>query len=216
MNLSCKKNRQLTREEKTFRDDRLFIVASEDTYAVEAYFGLFRQESIKVKVLPTPEGKGSSSPEHVLDRLNEYFQEYELEPDDQLWLALDTDHWTEANHIANFDRVCSEALQKDYYLAHSNPCFEMWLLLHHEDVEPNEQFPRCADVVERLKNRLGEYSKRTLDPQHFGRHLAGKAIERAEALDEDSLAHRWPQKPGSHVYKLARELLGALAGTSGR
>ena len=62
----CKKPRPLTREEKTYRDDRLFVVATEDMHAPERYFDLFQNPRIKVRVLPTQ--GGLSSPEHVLER----------------------------------------------------------------------------------------------------------------------------------------------------
>lgn len=209
MNLFCKKKRQLTREESPYRDGRLFIVASEDTYIVKAYFALFRQERIKVQVLPTPKDDGVSAPEHVLDRLNNYADEYELEKDDQLWLVLDTDHWTEPNHVANFRQVCSEAIKKGYHLAHSNPCFALWLLLHHEDIDTGKPLPRCALVENLLKERLGRDCKRTLDPKHFSPASVRTAIERAKTRDEGALTDRWPQEPGSHVYKLVQELLWA-------
>ena len=32
--------------------------------------------------------------------------------EDELWLMLDTDHWVEPNHIANFNDVCARATQK--------------------------------------------------------------------------------------------------------
>ena len=64
MNLRCKKPRPLIREEKTYRDDRLFVIATEDTYAPDQYFRVFRNPRIKVRVLPT-EG-GLSAPGHVM------------------------------------------------------------------------------------------------------------------------------------------------------
>ncbi len=138
MNLRCKKPRPLTREEKTYRDDRLFVIATEDTHAPEQYFRLFRNPRIKVHVLPTE--RGLSAPAHVFQRLEDFLDEFELAEDDELWLMLDTDRWVEANHIANFIEVCKRATQKGFQLAHSNPCFEIWLLLHVVDLDANGQF----------------------------------------------------------------------------
>ncbi len=64
MNLCHKKPRPLTREEQTFRDDRLFVIATEDTYAPERYFRLLSNPRVHVQVLPTE--CGLSAPEHVL------------------------------------------------------------------------------------------------------------------------------------------------------
>lgn len=180
MNLRCKKPRPLAREE------------------------LFRNPRIRIRVLPTQ--AGLSSPEHVLRRLDEFRKEFELMEEDELWLMLDTDHWVEPNHIANFNDVCTQAAQKGFQLAHSNPCFEIWLLLHVTDLRAGDNFERCGEVVERLKDVLGEYSKRSVDPSRFSKDSIAVAIGRAESLDT-SPVDRWPQKNGSHVYKLVKKLL---------
>jgi len=204
MNLRRRKPRPLAREDKTFRDDRLFVIATEDTLAPDHYFRIFRNPRIKVRVLPTE--AGLSAPEHVLDRLDGFAKEFELMQEDELWLMLDTDHWAEPNHIANFNRVCAEATRKGYHLAHSNPCFEIWLLLHVTDLAAADQFKNCAEVVQRLREALGEYSKRTIDPARFSPDTAALAVARAEKLDAAS-DDRWPQRTGSHVYRVVKKLL---------
>ncbi len=204
MNLRCKKKRELTREETAFRDDRLFIVASEDTHAAVRYFELFKNSRIKVRVLPTEGGR--SAPDHVLQRLDDYKTDYDLMAEDQLWLMLDTDHWTDANHVPAFARVCAEAIKKDYRLAHSNPCFEVWLFLHFAPLGASDRFVRCADVIDRLKNLLGGYRKRTIDPASFDMKSVSIAVQRAAELDNNS-SDRWPQSTGTHVYKIVRQLI---------
>ena len=176
MILRRKKPRQLSREERTYRDDRLFIIASEDTHVAAQYFALFRNSRIKVRVLPTKDGL--SAPEHVLARLDTYKAEFDLVEEDELWLLLDTDHWIEKNHVATFNRVCSESMQKGYQLAHSNPCFELWLLLHKSPLDAMTQFAKCEDVALRLRRILGGYNKRKLDASHFPPASIGEAILR--------------------------------------
>ncbi len=204
MNLRCKKRRPLTREEKAYRDDRLFIVATEDTHAPRQYLDALRNPRIKVRVLPTE--SGLSAPGHVLQRLDEFLEAYRTIAEDEFWLVLDTDHWVEANHIASFRQICAHALQKGYSLAHSNPCFEVWLLLHVAELHEDAQFSRCEQVVARLKDTLGTFSKRSLDMQLFSLPAVRLAIARAEKLDKGQ-NDRWPQKTGSHLYRLARKLL---------
>jgi hypothetical protein len=67
------------------RDDRLFIVACDDTYAPKQYFDFFRITRIQIHVVLTEDG--TSAAEHVLGRL----QGIDHDDDDELWLPLDTD-----------------------------------------------------------------------------------------------------------------------------
>jgi hypothetical protein len=204
MTLRSKKPRPLTRTEGAYRDARLFVIATEDKDAPKNYFNQFKTPQIQVKVLPTEDC--CSSPKHILQRLDDYKKEFDIGEGDELWLMLDTDHWIEPNHIKNFDNVCCEAAKKGYQLAHSNPCFEVWLLLHVSNLGLSDQFKRYADVLKRLKQVQGAYKKDSSDPILFSFEKATVAVERAAALDT-SPADRWPQKTGSHVYKLVKKLL---------
>ena len=89
MSLFQRKNRPIPSRDKDpeiLRDDRLFIVACDDTYAPKQYFGFFRLPRVHVHVQETTDG--SSVAQYVLERL----LSYEYEDDDELWMLLDTDH----------------------------------------------------------------------------------------------------------------------------
>jgi hypothetical protein len=206
---TCKKPRPLERDLGALRDAHLFIIATEDTYAPAQYFGMFRNPKIQIRVLPAEGGK--SAPEHVITRLDEFKNKFDTDDDDQLWLMLDTDHWTQPNHIQNFRTVCSEAVNKGYELAHSNPCFEFWLLLHLEEPEADRPFAACEDVLKRMRQILDGYNKQRLNLEHFPPESIQTAVDRAERLDrqpDGTPDDRWPQKPGSHVYRLVKHLFG--------
>jgi hypothetical protein len=191
------------------------VIATEDTYAPKQYFeesSIFKNPRIYVPALPSKGGR--SAPEYVLDRLKEYRDETrrknELLDEDEFWFVLDTDHWTQPNHIDNFTKVCREGSEQGIGLAHSNPCFEVWLLLHFEDVDAVGQFRASKDVEERLRSVLGQYNKKRLDLSRFDRKSAETAVERAETLDNSS-ADRWPQRTGTHIYRLVKRLLANVS-----
>jgi hypothetical protein len=118
--------RPLVRETATFRDDRLFIVACEDTYAPKQYFEFFEIPRVQIHVVPTE--YGLSSPQRVLDRL----LAIEHEEYDERWLLIDVDHRGAGPHIANLVQTLREARRQGVNAAICNPCFELWLLLHHK------------------------------------------------------------------------------------
>lgn len=86
MPLTHRRPRPLSRDQQTFRDDRLIIIACDDTYAPKQYFGFFRFPRVHVHVVETLDG--TSSAQAVLQRL----LGYDFEEDDERWLLLDTDH----------------------------------------------------------------------------------------------------------------------------
>jgi hypothetical protein len=212
MRLIHKRSRLLNRPDLQ-RDASLIVIATEDTYASQQYFEestIFRNPRVHVLALPTEDHR--SAPEHVLNRLKDYHDKMEqnngLQDDDEFWLMLDTDHWTQSSHVANFKQVCGEALTCGFQLAHSNPSFEVWLLLHFIELDASEQFPNSGKVEVRPKKILGGYNKNRLDLSRFDREKAATAAARAEKLDNAS-TDRWPQQTGSHVYRLVKRLLAS-------
>ena len=87
MSLLNRKPPPLGRAARKERDDRLIIVATEDTYAPEQYFKSLQFDRVRVLILPTQDN--NSSPKDVVDRLcnihkraceqNEYL-------DDEFWV----------------------------------------------------------------------------------------------------------------------------------
>jgi RloB-like protein len=175
------------------RDARLFVIATEGKETEKQYFNMFNSSRIKVEVLPTGDD-GKSAPQYVLDRLDIFREQYDLDADDMLWFVSDVDRWPEKN----LSTVCRAAKQKNYGLAISNPCFEVWLYLHFADLHPDD----CTgkDFEQRLKTTLGKYNKSNLDILAYQSGIK-EAIERAKNLHPD-LQEYWPTSIGSHVYRL--------------
>lgn len=172
-----RKPRPLTRDESTFRDDRLFIVACDDRYAPKQYFDAFRISRVKIHVVPTEDG--TSSAEHVLRRL----LEITFEEGDERWLLLDTDHHVQGTHLASFTAALSEAKRQGVQVALSRPCFELWLLLHHSEEGDVSALADAQAVAKALQKKLGGYDKTNLKAAHFPQSLVATACERARRLD---------------------------------
>jgi hypothetical protein len=122
-----------------------------------------------------------------------------LQDNDQFWVLLDTDHWTDANHVAAFSRAVKESEDMGFRVAVSNPCFELWLLLHVADVGSVSD---CASVEQELRRVLGSYSKTNTPTARLMPGL-DSAIERARVLD---VSGRWPQRTGTQVFRLIENL----------
>ena len=206
--------------QEAFRDARLIVIASEGKDTERIYFKALAKEytnpRVHIHILERSEAEqNNSSPEYVLKQLNNYKEQYALESDDELWIVVDKDRWTEAM----LSRVATECAQDDYmHMALSNPCIELWLLLHLVDatlLTPEEQQQwlenrrksKSADpyLKVRLRQEMGSYHEAAYDAQMLIAHVEA-AIERAKALDKNP-ADRWPQTLGTRVYLLAESVM---------
>lgn len=217
------RNSLIRERREAFRDARLIVIASEGKDTERIYFKALAKEytnpRVHVHILKRSEDeKNNSSPEHVLEQLNEYKCQYELEADDELWLVTDKDHWTEAM----LSRVATECMQDvSMHMALSNPCFELWLLLHLVDVSsltPEEQRLWMENrrkskssnpyLKVLLRQKMGSYHESAYDVLTLIQHVE-VAIERARLLDKNP-ADRWPQTLGTRVYLLAESVMNRI------
>ena len=163
---------------EAFRDARLIVIASEGKDTERIYFKALAKEytnpRVHVHILErSVDEQNNSSPEYVLKQLNGYKSLYDLEADDELWLVVDKDQWKD-KMLSCVAMEC--ALEVSMHMALSNPCFELWLLLHLEDavsLTPEEQMlwkenrrkSKNADpyLKVRLRQKMGSYQWVTRD-----------------------------------------------------
>lgn len=205
---------------EAFRDARLIVIASEGKDTERIYFNALAKEyanpRVHVRILERRDDeKNNSSPKHVLEQLKDYKSQYYLEEDDELWLVVDKDHWTDGM-LSQVATVCTQDVSMR--MALSNPCFEVWLLLHLEDVTSltseerklwmeNSRKSRNADpyLKVRMRQDMGSYHESDYDAKALIEHVE-TAIGRAILLDNNP-DDRWPQTLGTRVYLLAESVM---------
>lgn len=200
------------------RDAKLIIIAAEGTNTEKKYFDdlvdAYVAPNIHVEVLERIDA--GSDPKTVLKALDDFRERYSLRLGyDELWLVIDVDRWHK-KHLSDVGSLCS---QKNYGYAVSNPCFELWILLHlksldeyqvkilqefRENKRPNSKHPRTRLELE-LVNLLGSYNKGNPDTSKFLKNVE-VAIERAKALDKHP-EHRWTNDLGTRVYLIAEKIV---------
>ena len=130
-----KHNRSFRRASQKREFEKIYVVATEGEKTEKIYFESFNgiefRKRIQIKTLPTRGGQ--SSPNAVVKRLRTYDKKAGLKPKDELWIVIDDDGRPEEQLQA----VVNECKSKNnYFHAISNPCFELWLLLHQENPKP--------------------------------------------------------------------------------
>jgi hypothetical protein len=204
MSLTQRKPRPLIRDSDSLRDDRLFIVACDDTYAPKQYFDFFRMPRIQVKVVETPKEDTSSHATHVLERL----QEFKHEEDDELWMLLDTDHCIKKGYIKSFKCAIKDADNQGIKIALSRPCFELWLLLHHVDESAVVSLKNAQETEAALRIALGgQYDKTNLKLEHYPLVTVRDACLRSIKLDDMINGSTIPKGNTSRVHLLWQAIL---------
>jgi RloB-like protein len=113
---------------------------------------------------------------------------------DEVWCVFDVDQF-------DIDPAVRFAQRSRLELAVSNPCFELWLLLHHDQCKAF-----CAgydDVVDRLRRHLPTYDKTCLRFADFAAGVSA-AVERARELEPDGSKH--DINPSTSVWRLVERI----------
>lgn len=217
------RNSLMRERPEALRDTRLIIIASEGKDTERIYFNALAKEytnpRVHVHILERSEAEqNNSSPEYVLKQLRDYEKDYGLEDDDELWLVVDKDQWKD-KVLSSVAKACSQ--NNCMHMALSNPCIELWLLLHLVDASSlsfeeqqqwfkNRRKLRRADpyLKVRLRQAMGSYHEADYDAEMLIAHVE-EAIKRAKALDKNP-ADRWPQTLGTRVYLLAESVMNRI------
>jgi hypothetical protein len=123
---------------------------------------------------------------------------------DEFWCVFDVE-WPD-NHPGLAEAV-AKAQQEGIHLAISNPCFELWLVLHHQDCR---RWLNNADARRLRAQCDGAIDKGVVGEAYLP--LRGVACARAAALDQLHLrdGRRFPKdNPSSGMYRLIATLLPA-------
>lgn len=112
---------------------------------------------------------------------------------DEVWCVVDVDEF-------DIGAAMAEARRCRVSLAVSNPCFELWLLLHHDNC--NAYCAGYPDVERRLKKHLPAYDKANLDFTQFASGIAD-AVKRAKGLDPTGKDYQ--RNPSTNVWQLVEK-----------
>jgi hypothetical protein len=181
----------------------MVLVATEGKETEPIYFDELKTRFREVVTVLVSAGKtGQSNPQRVLKRLREEIaKRASWSKRDQAWLIVDTDQWS-----ASECKEIEAAIAGDsrLYLATSNPCFELWLLLHFRDAWEAV----TSDDLDRLLNSsacFGIYEKEDYDASSLMERIEG-AISRAKTADT-SPPDKWSAPGETQVYRVVKKIM---------
>lgn len=132
---------------EAWRSAKLFLIVCEGEKRERQYFDFFDGLDPRLTVIAIPSEGGRSAPNHlqinaekaVAEKVNDG-GEYEL------WLVLDIDTW-DANTLHDIHKMCKN---RAWFVAVSNPCFEVWLYYHFKKNKPDLVKPNLCKSWKRL------------------------------------------------------------------
>jgi len=208
-----------------FRDSKAFIIATEGIKTEIKYFNDLKSSeyfnNTKVHLHVIKRENTNSSPEYILKILENFQKKYRFDSEDEMWIIIDRDKqsWTPKT-IKNIAQKCK---QKNIRIGLSNPCFELWLLLHLKDIDDYSQ-EKKKQIFENKKissnknartqlnyelfSILNSYNSANIDTAKFLSNVE-LAIERAKKIDKYP-THRWPNYLATRVYRLVEGLIKPL------
>jgi hypothetical protein len=204
------KKRNFRRESNCRQAKNVYVIATEGEKTEPQYFnGLknhYRNPRIYVKVLDR--STSASSPKHIIRTINKIRKDFDFKRDDEMWIVIDKDRWS----ARMLSQVATQCNQKNINMALSNPCFEVWLLLHLKDMSEYSdskitilQNNKNRDLEKEIRRICGKFNKINLDLSKYIPNISA-AIDRAHALDTNP-GHRWPNSIGTRVYKIAEKII---------
>ena len=173
-------------------------------------------------------------PKHLVERIDQFkiekkdmyqFSEY---PDDEFWIVTDVDqNWSTGmidpsegkTYLDEWNDAIAMCQEKGYKYAISNPFFEIWLLLHHDDptekdksfaVTDNHSYEKTDHFRTRLRVLKAPLKdKKHIDVSNYTDQSVRDAIRRAEALHTDR-GDLCPKYFATTVYLLLQKIMEML------
>jgi len=196
--------------------DKQYFIATEGNKTEPRYFEYLKSKLIKptkIQILIVKGGASESSPDRVLEHAKTEILKAKKEnrffAQDEVWIVCDKDDWS-SDKLDLITRWCREKSKKEQrHFALSNPCFELWYLLHFERGDGLLDTPH--DCLNRLKKYHPEYSKSECPKFTLAQTKA--AIDRAKIKDNNTCLSEdaWPKTPGhTTVWRLVEQFLSHL------
>jgi len=173
----------------------ILIVVGADRTEADYLKGLrdhFKAATVAMRIVAKP-----GSPDQLVQHARDCFDRDQF---DEVWCVTDVDHYEREG--GKVTAAVALAAKSGIDLAVSNPCFEIWLLLHRETCA--SPCVNCDAVLRKLRKSLPAYDKTRLRFADFAAGLPA-AIDRAQRLDLTGIDHT--RNPSAGVWRLINVIL---------
>ncbi len=206
-----KRGRNRTRKSSIRSARRIIVVAVEGRETEKKFFDTLNHRLSDCTVTYATRKWSKSEPMQILDDLiaHRSKQIRANEKADGYWLIVDHDH-TDQDELRN---VFAKAIKHYCDVADSNPCFELWLLLHHKSLDKYKRLKASGDVAKCTpSSKALERIDSTYDPDRKGKWDASPYMDKIDVAvaNAERIDRTQPEQPlkdlGTRVYKLIESI----------
>ncbi|OKP69291.1 hypothetical protein A3842_26195 [Paenibacillus sp. P3E] len=182
---------------------RIYILCEGQTE--EAYFNNFksRRVNIDVKVAKAKQ----TDPISLLAEANRIINDKQLDVKsgvDEIWCIVDLDVAVDNDYVV---QLLSRAKKHCTNIVYSNPCFEVWFLLHYERLNTNISIKK---LIKKLEKYIPNYKKGECIFTYIGDQTDNAILnaERLEKINAEKIKILQYKEcdPHTEVYKLVKKL----------
>lgn len=185
---------------------RIILVATEGGNRTEKTYLQELNRSIKDVNIVYADGN-STDPINMIEDAIKTAKKKGIDGDygDRVYIVFDAD-FNKENQIAEARK---KANKNGYQLVVSNPCFEVWLLLHFR--YSTKGYNSNDDVINDLRNRWPEYCKSLESFRHIGDRIdvaidnSKKLMKHHDAINPKTTTEK--RNPSTDVHMLIEEIL---------
>lgn len=181
------------------RIPHFFYIASEGTVTEIDYFsslkGSLRLENVEIIPITKAPGDTNSDPEYTVKVASDYCKANKIKPSQTIRVAIvaDFDRWRH-----KLAKACQDCRRRHFDFYVSNPCIELWFLLHFHDLSTWD--PALLTPCRKCKQLFGSTKISSLYEN------TEQALRNAEKIWKNTHT-AWPQNVGTNLHHLINTIL---------
>ena len=198
----------LGRKKPSREENKKFLIVCEDSKSVLCYLKKLREYySIRKVNIAIETNRSKSAPHNLVECIKRKLDNREFDFDKVYCIFDRDDHSTYDEALQSIENLNKQDKPNiKTYAITSNPCFELWYLLHFK--YNTRSFSDCGELIKELKKEpeFNDYRKGDKDCNFFEKIQSKiqRAIENSKKLskDKDILGKKHHRNPTTYVYKL--------------
>lgn len=203
-----RRTRYFTRQEPESDAKRIFIF-SEGRKREKQYFEYFQNIDSRISIyVHSLEESDDNSPlglyKIAKDCMDSNKPCFKCEDGDEVWVVLDRDLDRDDSRLEPIKELRQKCLERGWFTAVSNPCFETWLYYHLNEIPPDLE---DVNICNQWKNRVNESFSGGFNVRKHGIYIS-EAIRNSKSnfVSEDNL----PSVTSTEVYLLGESIYNLI------